>query len=60
MNTIKIELLNIAGCVKVCPYIYKPLCATNGETYSNLCSLEIANCKSNGQIAFDYDGECGE
>jgi hypothetical protein len=46
--------------VKVCPNIYKPVCATNGETFSNLCSLEIADCKSNGAIAFGYDGECGK
>ncbi|CAB3982547.1 WAP four-disulfide core domain 6B-like [Paramuricea clavata] len=52
------ECKRACGCVKVCPYIYKPLCATNGETYSNLCSLEIANCKSSGAIVFDYDGEC--
>ena len=45
--------------MKVCPNIYKPVCATNGETFSNLCSLEIADCKSNGAIAFGYDGECG-
>ncbi|TDG45735.1 hypothetical protein AWZ03_007873 [Drosophila navojoa] len=39
--------LDVAGCLKPCPMIYKPLCVTNGEyrgLVSNDCSLEIFNC----------------
>ena len=52
------ECKRACGCVKICPNIYKPVCATNGETFSNLCYLEIADCKSNGAVVFAYDGEC--
>lgn len=39
--------LDVAGCLKPCPMIYKPLCVSNGEyrgLVPNDCSLEIFNC----------------
>lgn len=44
-------------CDKVCTQEYEPLCASNGETYSNLCGFEIAQC-NNRQLEKMYDGEC--
>ena len=44
-------------CDKICTKEHKPLCASNGETYSNLCGFEIAQCKDR-QLKKMYDGEC--
>ena len=35
-----------------------PVCGTDGQTYSNSCSLEVQKCLSGGKIKLAYDGEC--
>merc|ERR1711931_571533 len=33
-------------CQKACTKVYKPVCASNGRTYSNQCVFEIAQCQA--------------
>ncbi|KAK0062073.1 agrin [Biomphalaria pfeifferi] len=32
-------------CDRPCPYNYNPVCASNGVTYPNFCTFNVANCK---------------
>lgn len=46
---------NNNGCI--CPFIYQPVCGTDGNTYSNSCTLQCA-AKDNECIAFAHSGTC--
>ena len=41
-----------------CPRIYRPVCGTDGKTYSNKCILDIATCESKGKIQLKSQGAC--
>ena len=45
-------------CEKICTREYTPMCASDGETYSNPCEFENAKCK-NKDLKPSYKGECG-
>jgi len=49
-------------CPKFCLKIYKPVCATDGKTYSNKCELEKAQClarKEGKKVpVFESEGKC--
>ncbi|KAG3244273.1 hypothetical protein PI124_g10928 [Phytophthora idaei] len=46
------------NCSFGCLDVYKPVCGSNGETYSNSCYLRLASCKSNNEITEAGGGEC--
>ncbi|XP_047472634.1 turripeptide Lol9.1-like [Penaeus chinensis] len=47
----------IPPCQTLCPQHYQPVCGSNGVTYSNDCSLSVANCM-NPPITKRHDGKC--
>ena len=50
---------NLHDCPKNCPLIYRPVCGTDNETYSNLCTLKHAACKMVGEsLTMAYEGSC--
>ena len=51
-------LLSSGRCSKVCTEEYRPVCGTDGKTYSNECKMEISACGKNDTITVSYNGEC--
>ena len=46
-------------CPKHCPENYKPVCGTDGKTYSNECKLKVEACYThNHDLKVKHDGEC--
>jgi len=51
------------GCVRGCPKLLpRPVCGSNGKTYANKCSFEIAAClaKKKGLLLTSVKGSCKE
>eukprot|EP00118_Oscarella_pearsei_P024673 m.306566 g.306566 ORF g.306566 m.306566 type:complete len:1681 (+) comp41359_c0_seq1:127-5169(+) len=46
-------------CVKTCPSQRKAVCGTNGQTYRNMCEMEMTACLQMREIKVDYMGRCG-
>ncbi|KAL9971714.1 hypothetical protein ACROYT_G017916 [Oculina patagonica] len=46
-------------CDIVCTGDYNPVCGTDGETYSNECTMISEACEKKKDISVSYKGECG-
>eukprot|EP01135_Chromosphaera_perkinsii_P002998 Nk52_evm20s232 gene=Nk52_evmTU20s232 len=45
-------------CLRPCPLIYAPICASNDVTYPNECAMGGAACELNRKLTVKHKGEC--
>ena len=43
-----------------CTREYRPVCASDGRTYSSPCRLEETACREQQDISVEHVGECGQ
>ncbi|KAG8193219.1 hypothetical protein JTE90_005566 [Oedothorax gibbosus] len=48
----------ICRCNDMCNPDFRPVCGSNGLTYSNECTLRVESCKMQKNLRVIYSGEC--
>jgi hypothetical protein len=58
----EIDKQGITNCVcrEKCEPIVRPACASDGQTYDNLCEMQNHGCHTRQDIAAKYFGTCGK
>ena len=41
-----------------CPFIYSPVCASNGKSYDNYCLMDVYACEQKEELHIVHDGFC--
>ncbi|XP_068209753.1 serine protease inhibitor dipetalogastin-like [Palaemon carinicauda] len=57
VTTEDIDMSNREFCRKDCPFTYTPVCGTDGITYTNKCTFDVAVCVD-ASLKLDYNGSC--
>jgi len=47
-----------AVCRQNCPFVWQPVCASDGVTYSNLCFLHVSACRGGIKVTLKHRGAC--
>ena len=47
-------------CQLMCPRNFRPVCGSDGQTYSNECELKVASCQAQTSIEVVSQGACGQ
>ena len=57
----EVDKQGIANCVcsQTCEPIVRPVCANNGNTFDNLCEMELNGCQDRLPLVAKYFGTCG-
>ncbi|XP_076107846.1 thrombin inhibitor rhodniin-like [Mytilus galloprovincialis] len=45
-------------CLRICPYIYFPICGSDGKTYGNTCEMEASACMAKTTLTMVKQGPC--
>ncbi|XP_057305944.1 turripeptide Pal9.2-like isoform X2 [Hydractinia symbiolongicarpus] len=45
-------------CSRGCPFNYELVCASNGQSYDNICLMELAACESKTELHVVKHGKC--
>uniref|UniRef100_A0A2C9L7D2 Kazal-like domain-containing protein n=1 Tax=Biomphalaria glabrata TaxID=6526 RepID=A0A2C9L7D2_BIOGL len=45
-------------CNLACTFIYRPVCASNGLTYANICTMESISCIDSLGLTLRHEGPC--
>lgn len=50
----------LCKCPEDCPSVSKPVCGTDGVTYTNRCQMSQSSCRKRTNTVFKNEGPCGK
>ena len=51
-------MIFFSECEQKCTSHYLPVCGSDGKSYSNVCSLKVASCKTEKGLTLSHFGLC--
>ena len=50
----------VCECPSYCALDYDPVCATDDQTYSTTCMMDLQSCRAGKIVSVEYKGECNK